>query len=327
MRSISPRKAFTLVELLVVIAIIGILIGMLLPAVQQVREAARRSTCMNNSRQLALACHNLESSFEHFPPGWNGWNNQLFPRYITPWNNRNGSQYRGNYYGWGYFTLPFIEQPGLFKAFNKNVSWGEDIVGADGLHFSGKIIPVHMCPSDTVDTEGLNKTYTSDPALLNGKSNYVGCSGHNTWASARTNSNFSQRWGVFGMNSRTTFAEIQDGSSNTILIGERSSEDETGPSPKPMQGAIWIGSHRKQNITHKPQGQIAGRYSNLGRTGGIRYVVNGDYRGRSLVSSGHSTGGTVSMADGSGHFLSDNLSNATLQRMARMNDGQIVEGF
>lgn len=321
------RKAFTLVELLVVIAIIGILIGMLLPAVQQVREAARRSTCMNNARQLALACHNFESAMEHFPPGWNGWNTQLFPRYITPWNNRNSSNFRGNYYGWGFFTLPFIEQNNLYDAFNVNVSWGEDVVDANGLHFSGRTLPVHMCPSDTKDTNGLNSTYTSDVALLNGKSNYVGCTGYNTWASARINAAQSDRWGVFGMNSTVTFAEIQDGASNTILIGERSSEDETGPAPRPMQGAIWIGSHRKQNITHKPQGQIAARYSNLGRSGGIRYVVNGDYRGRSIVSSGHATGGVVALADGSGHFLSDNLSNTTLRRLTRMSDGQIVEKF
>jgi len=327
MRSSLRRKAFTLVELLVVIAIIGILIGMLLPAVQQVREAARRATCQNNSRQLALACMNYESSFEHFPPGWNGWGTQLFPRYIAPWNNRASTPYRGNYYGWGYFTLPFIEQNNLQDGFNVNVSWGEDVLGPDGLHLTGKIIPVHMCPSDTVDTDGLNSTYTSDIALKNGKSNYVACTGHNTWASARLNPGVSQRWGVFGMNTTVTFAEIQDGSSNTILLGERSSEDETGAGARPMQGAIWIGSHRKQNITHKPQAQIADRYSNLGRTGGNQYVVNGRFRGRNIASSGHPTGATVAMADGSSHFLSDNLSNATLQRMARMSDGLVVQGF
>jgi hypothetical protein len=282
---------------------------------------------MNNARQLGLACMNFESAFEHFPPGWNGWNTQLFPRYIAPWNNRNGSDYRGNYYGWGYFTLPYIEQNNLYKAFNKNVSWGEDVVDADGLHFSGKILPVHMCPSDTVDTNGLNSTYTSDIALKNGKSNYVGCSGHNTWNSNRLNAARSQNWGIFGMNSRVTFAEIQDGASNTILLGERSSEEETGTGAKPMQGAIWIGSHRKQNITHKPQAQIAERYSNLGRTGGNQYVVNGRFRGRNIASSGHATGASVAMADGSTHFLSDNLSNTTLRRMARMSDGLVLEGF
>ena len=318
------RRAFTLVELLVVIAIIGILIGMLLPAVQQVREAARRATCMNNVRQLALATHNFESAHKHFPPGWNGWNNSLFPRYIKPWNNRGGSEYRGNYYGWGYFILPFMEQNNLYDSFDAHVSWGNDLLGNDGLHLTGKTIPGFMCPSD-FGTSNLNDVYTSDASLRNGKSNYVGVSGYNTWASNRLRPAQSEKWGVFGMNTTVTFADLTDGTSNTMLIGERSSEAESGPAPKDIKGAIWIGAHRFQNSPVISNG--AGRYSCLGRTGGIRYVVNGDYRGRSATSSGHSTGATMALADGSGHFLAENTANGTLRLLSQMADGKIVEGF
>jgi prepilin-type N-terminal cleavage/methylation domain-containing protein len=98
-----PRQGFTLVELLVVIAIIGVLIGMLLPAVQKVREAAARMSCQNNLKQIALAAHNYESNYKQFP--------QDVP--ITP-----------SMYGLGLFTyiLPYIEQGNLYQQFNFNVA-------------------------------------------------------------------------------------------------------------------------------------------------------------------------------------------------------------
>ena len=108
MISLKPnRNGFTLVELLVVIAIIGILIGMLLPAVQQVREAARRTACMNNMRQIGLATHNFQSTFGHLPScganGQNWWDDQLAPG--GNWENA----------GWGYQLLPYIEQENVAR--------------------------------------------------------------------------------------------------------------------------------------------------------------------------------------------------------------------
>ncbi|MDG1873856.1 MAG: DUF1559 domain-containing protein [Mariniblastus sp.] len=325
MRSNSTRRAFTLVELLVVIAIIGILIGMLLPAVQQVREAARRATCMNNARQLALACLNFESAHEHFPPGTNYWPQNATTRYQTPWNNRNSTPWRGNYHGWGWYILDFMEQNNLKDAFQDGVAWGEDMMGPDGLHLTGKVIPAFVCPSDVGDSD-LNQTYyTKNQDLKTAKSNYVACTGHNTWAGNQTRTNNSHLWGVMRINSKTTFAAISDGSSNTILIGERSSGDETGGGARPQQGAIWVGRmHQGNTAVSVADG---GNYAWGGRAGGNQYVVNGRFRSRSVASSGHVTGATVAMADGSGHFLSDNLSNTTLRNMAKMADGNIVQEF
>ena len=106
MKTTSRRLAFTLVELLVVIAIIGILIGMLLPAVQQVREAARRTACMNNSRQAGLAMLNYESAFMRFPPGLNRNENNSRGKPVIP---RPANSAQGTNIGWGMIILPFIE--------------------------------------------------------------------------------------------------------------------------------------------------------------------------------------------------------------------------
>ena len=140
MRTNSLRQAFTLVELLVVIAIIGILIGMLLPAVQQVREAARRTACLNNIKQLGLALHNFESSRGEFPPGWSGNPLPHEPQYVTTENVRGGLQH-GNWFGWGFFLLPFAEQENLSDQLvevcaspgpEQLVTWGPIHVGQDG---------------------------------------------------------------------------------------------------------------------------------------------------------------------------------------------------
>ena len=325
----SRRKGFTLVELLVVIAIIGILIGMLLPAVQQVREAARRTACMNNIRQLALACLNFESAHMHFPPGWNGWVPAGgFPRYITPWNNRNGSNYRGNYHGWGAYILPQLEQAGLDDLINYNVSFGIDQLKPNGDPIGATPIESFICPS--CPTDEFNQVYTGDSSIgFHAKSNYIGCTGWNTWEGARRNRSLSAQWGMFGMNEKVKIGQVRDGTSNVLLLGERINlpEEGTHGGARDGVGAIWIGSHRKQNISHISNGNIPARYSNLGRAGGAIYVVNGGARGRSIATSGHLSGAVVALTDGSAHFLSNNLDNFTLRLLSQRADEQPTPTF
>ena len=119
----SRRTGFTLVELLVVIAIIGILIGMLLPAVQQVRGAARRTQCANNLRQAGLACLNYESAFQPFPPGLNVPINQGSGSFYTGQANSMGLKQpaiNGKFGSWMVWVLPFMEQNNLFDQLNLN---------------------------------------------------------------------------------------------------------------------------------------------------------------------------------------------------------------
>ena len=145
------RKGFTLVELLVVIAIIGILIGMLLPAVQQVREAARRTTCMNNIRQAGLASLNYESAHQELPPGENysGTANRTRGLPISP---RPSNSNAGRPIGWGVYILGFAEQNNIYDLLESETADWDDHwyqkLGPDGQPIASTIIPMFICPSD-----------------------------------------------------------------------------------------------------------------------------------------------------------------------------------
>ena len=146
----SKSNGFTLVELLVVIAIIGILIGMLLPAVQQVREAARRTACGNNSRQLALAMINYESAFSRFPPAINSefcrGRMDAQPVLQNPCNPGDAVQQ-----GWGFFILPFIEQDNLHQQYNTATGNGAVdwflVDDGTGQLVASKVIASFLCPA------------------------------------------------------------------------------------------------------------------------------------------------------------------------------------
>ncbi|MDA8563946.1 DUF1559 domain-containing protein [Mariniblastus sp.] len=184
------RNAFTLVELLVVIAIIGILIGMLLPAVQQVREAARRTGCLNNTVQLGLATHNYEFSHEHLPPGTI---NDTGPIINQP---------KGQHISFLVQLLSYLEQQGIAENFDQSL--GTYAAANDAAREME--IPTLLCPS-----------YAWDRSLGNlnvGLNNYAGCH-HGSEVPIDVDNN-----GVLFLNSNVTYGEIKDGASNTILIGE-----------------------------------------------------------------------------------------------------------
>ena len=231
MKTTGARTAFTLVELLVVIAIIGILIGMLLPAVQQVREAARRTACMNNSRQLALAMLNYESAYQLFPTGinWNENNSRGLPVIPRPSNPT-----RGRFMGWGMITLPFMEQNNLHDQLRNATDYWDDSwylkLDANGQPLASNIIPAFICPSDASKDGDRNQSFTHKDCVaagldFYGKSNYVGAVGGCNFTDSIRPQHMST-WGIFARNSRTGFGQISDGSSNVIALGERSSRTE-----------------------------------------------------------------------------------------------------
>jgi prepilin-type N-terminal cleavage/methylation domain-containing protein/prepilin-type processing-associated H-X9-DG protein len=201
------RSAFTLVELLVVIAIIAIIVGLLLPAVQKVRESAARVKCANNLKQLSLGLHSYATANGAFPPGYKA------PGFGVGW-------------GWGSFVLPFIEQPALFAALGVgDQPFGDGLSLAPPTPLTQTPLSVFVCPSDTGPALNPLKRYHA-------KSNYRGICGPTIPLYFYPDSDY----GVLFQNSKIRLEDISDGTSNTLAIGECMSDVASN-----HVAAIWVG--------------------------------------------------------------------------------------
>ena len=191
------RRGFTLIELLVVIAIIAVLIALLLPAVQQAREAARRSQCQNNLKQLGLALHNYHDVHSVFPPE-------------SIWGYRptgTTGAYEARNYTWLSLILPQLEQSGLHSATDFTLPIWDQLL-PDGTKIIAQNLEVLRCPSDG----GFDEPSQSHGMAI---TNYAGSEGFDWWP--RDND-----WlgGVFTLNGKVPLSDIRDGTSNTIMVGE-----------------------------------------------------------------------------------------------------------
>ena len=222
------RRGFTLIELLVVIAIIAILIALLLPAVQQAREAARRTQCKNNLKQIGLALHNYHDVYKMFAPGWIAQPDTVTVTIAPGLEN--------DAWTWGTAILPFIEQTNLSNQLQAgDLHCGAAGIGSglpqDGL--CGEVIPMYRCPSDTgpdlQDDQSSGSNNVRERITQYAVSNYV-ASHKSCKANTEQERNinrlhpFNNQIGSFYQNSNTRISVIRDGTSNTIAISERAWE-------------------------------------------------------------------------------------------------------
>lgn len=310
----KKRRGFTLIELLVVIAIIAILVSLLLPAVQQAREAARRTQCKNNLKQLGLALHNYHDVFNTMPPGY------VF--------DDNYTEDRSAYWGWSTFILPYIEQGTLYAALDPGQTpMPVALNNATQRNLMQTTLPAFRCPSDTGPathaTSGVVRQFqdSQGTARTAAVSNYVG--GNTTQESLRNPPR--DRRGMFWENSRVKFRDMTDGSSNVIAIGERQ-YFQTASAAEP-RGATLFGSNGRD------EGLAPGVASQLAN--GDAKVNCPERRGcRFGFSSNHQGGAQFVLGDGSVRFISENIehntddaTNSTLEFLICIQDGNVLGEF
>jgi prepilin-type N-terminal cleavage/methylation domain-containing protein len=308
----TGRLAFTLIELLVVIAIIAVLIGLLLPAVQKVREAAARLKCQNNLKQIGLAWHNHHDTLGYFPTTGGRW-----------WDDANGPipakssaspfalDLTTQQAGWTYQILPYLEQDNLFRqspAGNNNGTPNNVVVESTP-------ISVYTCP-----TRG-QILYASAQlsGRLNFRASYVTTYGNAPEAPGAPYVHEPGGMGVWNFEGRLNMNHVADGTSNTIMIGERYmaksryAQDDWGSEPI-TRGHGW-------GVAKRCQGLPVPDSLNL-TAGGVPADGNGPANER--LGSAHTNGVGVTYADGSVKFLRYDLDLNTYRNLCTRSDGNVV---
>ena len=311
------RRGFTLVELLVVIAIIGILVSLLLPAVQSAREAARRIQCSNNLKQIGLGFLNHENAHKRLPPGGWGW------AWVGDPDLGNDRKQPG---GWGYTILPYMEPTALTdlgkgKTFSEKLTINKILVST--------AVAAYNCPSRRqaiaypnswdagkytgVNIEPTDNLARNDYAVNAGSQGVPHGGGPGDLASGVNNTAPpADRDGIGFERSETTMAMIPDGTTNTIMVGEKYINAEHYTTGKD-------GSDNENAFT--------GNNNDNNRSAGLNYLPMRDTRGvygYEVFGSAHASGVGVVLCDGSVRFCNFQVDAELWRRVGARNDGQVV---
>ena len=341
------KRGFTLIELLVVIAIIAILIALLLPAVQQAREAARRSQCKNNLKQIGLALHNYEEIFKTFPPG-------VINAPVQPAGTGDPIGGGGlNKFAWSEMILAQMDNGPLAKKFLKEAS----LLSINRLGVAGNnrgnasnILPTYRCPSDVGPEQQSNTTTPGTLDIPNqGTSNYPACFGVGLPSGLFTANQNPVMQGCFGQNSRVRITDIKDGTSNCFLVGERRMGRTCGTWNEvnallPQQFCTWwAGVENELHIV-----EILGTTTNGAPavngapgqtikinpkvipstvTAALPTVAVGQDDATVGFSSYHTGGAHFLLGDGTVRFVGENVDERTYQNLSRRSDGVTLGPF
>lgn len=292
----NSARGFTLIELLVVIAIIAVLIALLLPAVQQAREAARRSQCKNNLKQIGLALHNYHDIANGFPQGWVGVN-----------SIGQADVFGGNGWGWASRILPQMDQGPLYNTLN----FSRPMTHAS--HAAARVtqVPAYRCPSDVGELVWTINDDSGTALAQLASANYVGSFGISDIDSCESLSppNRCLGEGMLFHNSFVRMADITDGLSNTYLAGEHKSDLSLD------WHSTWLGV--------VPQGEEAF----------VRILATADHTPNHPAahiddySSHHIGGAHFLMGDGAVRFISTNIDGGIFQGLATRAGGEVVGEF
>jgi prepilin-type N-terminal cleavage/methylation domain-containing protein len=245
---IVRRSAFTLIELLVVIAIIAVLIGLLVPAVQKVREAANRASCSNNLKQLGTAAHNYLGTFKRFPSGVNlpisTASGAVFPSNFLVTSGKipkPPSSFANQFISWPEALLPFIEQDNIQKVLNTSQREYANCLGPTST--GAQVIQILICPSDVLtDPVSTYTPFNGAPTYYFGMNSYGANGGTRSWYITSMTTD-----GVFYINSRVAIRDILDGTSNTFLFGERFHLDPVYTAIGTLGGWAWANYNAPQD--------------------------------------------------------------------------------
>lgn len=308
MSRLGSRRGFTLIELLVVIAIIAILIALLLPAVQQAREAARRTQCRNNLKQIGLALHNYHETHRVFP--------------LACIRGLQGSNANIENCGtWLIYIMPYLDQTSLYNTFNFPFVGGTYGLGSYGTVNMGMVnlpLPAFTCPTDPdAKVKNFGTWFCSTAPNSNGDyatTNYAGVTHEILRIGTEAGGSFPRfdHNGILGNRAKTSVADVLDGTSNTIIVAEVSNSPSTG---WPWG---WDGALTDARLTPNASGTWPGN----GVFTNSRETVSAQ-----TASSYHEGGIHVGMADGAVRFVSENIDLGLYRALATRRGGEVTGEF